>query len=142
MRKITKKQFLSDVMHEIEMLKEHATSVEKTKLNFNSFRPAYPCDCIYGQLTGYCGSQRAKELMDNCCIRQMHLENAVADVENSSFIDIKNMINGAYNGQTWDHERRRRYNYISVLEAFINLKDAKNAEIISYIKGETATLTL
>lgn len=69
MRKITKKQFLSDVMHEIEMLKEHATLVEKERLDFKQFDPADIQCCIYGQLTGSCESNRAKELMDLSCIR-------------------------------------------------------------------------
>ena len=33
-----KKDFLRDVMHEIEMLKKHGTKAEKNRLNFDKFK--------------------------------------------------------------------------------------------------------
>ena len=64
-----KKQFLADVMHEINMLKLHTTKTEKNKLDFNTFDPEKPTRCIYGQITGDCRNRRSKELIDICCIR-------------------------------------------------------------------------
>lgn len=146
--KITKKQFLADVMHEIEMLKKHATKKEKEALNFATFDPFYENNCIYGQLTGNCRSERSKKLMDLACKRVMNLDNGANELLNQSFIKIVSKINGEYTGQTWiekyegDGYAYRNWSYLSALEGYINLSKAKNKQIIAYIKGEIDTLKL
>lgn len=137
MKKITKKQFLADVMHEIDMLKIHATSTEKGKLDFYEFDPENPDCCIYGQMTGWCRSNRAKELMDLACTRVV--EN---DTQNEFGIwnEVKICVNGVYTGQMYN--RQNQFSYMSTLEAYIYMKDAKSEAIIAYIKGETDTLKL
>lgn len=145
MKKITKKQFLADVMHEIDMLKLHASDGEKDRLNFHIFNPKHQRQCIYGQTTGDCESERAHELMDACCKRQMNMSGGTdigaTDLSNKTFSGIAKFINGDYKGDTWQHGYRT-YRYLSVLEAYINLTGAKNEQIIAYIKGETDTLKL
>lgn len=146
-----KEQFLKDVMHEIEMIKLHADQEEKNRLDFGSFNPEYATDCIYGQMTGSCRSARAKKLMELSCIRVM-------DIDNSNFtrgISIEDddfQINGEYTGQTWGESYisgsegtfrwGRDFRYLSALEGYIFSKEAKNEEIIKYLKGEIDTLEL
>jgi len=139
-----RQKFLLDVMHEIDMLKLHATDAEKAKLNFYEFDYDSPTRCIYGQLTGKCASPRAKELMGVACIRVMHLDKGISSVANVEIDDEKFTINGEYTGQTWDGTKWsiRNYSYLSALEAYIATKDAKNADVIAYIKGEIETLEL
>jgi len=147
MSKITKKQFLADVMHEIDMLKKHATQAEVSRLDFHLFNPSDYNQCIYGQLTGDCRSLRAKDLMDVSCIRTFDLTGDTDAVinENLTFAKAKASINGIYDGSPWTGDRgeaNRSFYYLSALEGYIALKDAKNKEIIAYLKGETDTLTL
>jgi len=140
---ITKKEFLDDVMHEINMLKKHATKEEKENLDFLEFNPLYPTRCIYGQLTGNCANKRAKDLMDKSCIRVMSLEDGVDELRNKTFNKIKNKINGKYTQQTWeDVADSRFYSHLSSLEGYIALKNAKNEQILQYIKGEIDTIKL
>lgn len=137
MKTITKKQFLSDVRHEIEMLKVHATGIEKNKLDFDDFDPQDPDCCIYGQMTGYCRSDRAKELMDLACIRVV--ENDMKN-EFKTWDRVKICVNGGYTGQMY--QNRTQFSHLSTLEAYIYMEEAKSEAIIAYIKGETSTLTL
>ena len=138
MKKITKKQFLADVEHEIDMLKLHATDEEKEYLDFDSFDPDKPKKCIYGQITGNCNSHRAMQLMQLGCVRIVHNPGNRA----YKFTEMKPRINGAFMPETWDRDRDDFPNFLSCLEAYILLDDAKNKQIIQYIKGETDTLTL
>lgn len=57
-----KETFLKRVIEEIETIKLKATDKEKSKLDFASFDKSMPALCIYGQMTGDCFSDRAKEL--------------------------------------------------------------------------------
>lgn len=150
MKTITKKQFLADVMHEIDMLKLHATDEEKSRLDFNGFNPLYVRSCIYGQLTCDCTSKRAMALMNLACIRQMNCLKGSRDFKDKEFSKIAKFINGPYDGKTWDGNKDaewgnhffRQWSYISALEGYINLSGAKNKQIIAYIKGETNKLIL
>lgn len=139
MKTITKAQFLKDVKHEIDMLKKYATEEEKYNLNFRRFSSSNVHECIYGQLTGNCSSIRAKQLMDLSCIRVLS-DNPIKR-NGISFEILKKYINGKYTGQDWE-DGDRGLDYLSSLEGYINLDDAKNEQIIQYIKGEIDTLTL
>lgn len=57
------------VQEEIANLKKYATKGELSNLNIETFNGLDPHLCIYGQLTGYCNSPRAEELMKICCPR-------------------------------------------------------------------------
>lgn len=141
-------EFLKDVKHEVEMLKLHTTAEEKARLNINEFGAANFFRCIYGLLTGSCATIRAKELMDLACIRVMDTTSGSLDVSNKNVSEIEKLVNGQYEGQTWgeyDDDTEiyvRKFKYLSVLEGYICTKNARVAEIISYIKGETQTLEL
>lgn len=147
MDKVT--QFLKDVMHEIDALKEHATPQEKLNLSFSSFDCTHPEYCIYGQLAGVCYSERAKDLMDKCCIRVMNIEDGANSIINVPIEGDEFNINGSYEGQTWTEPQKwneghyyRSYKYLSALEGYICSARANNKGVISYIKGEINTLTL
>lgn len=144
MSKITKEQFLQDVRTEVEVLKNNATQEEVANLNFETFRPKDANACIYGQMTGRCDTDRAKELMDKACVR-VTTEDADA-FTNKNFDEVTEYINGKYDGQTWkeDHSwgSNRRYTYLSMIEAYILMLGAKPKNIIDYLKGEVETLEL
>ncbi len=143
MKKITKKQFLADVRHEIDMLKLHATDAEKSRLDFSDFDPESPYNCIYGQMCGDCENIHAKELMSKACIRVFDRRSRTQlELISGPIIDSIRWVNGAYNAQMWDGDNRIGYQYLSALEGYILTEGSKNKSIISYIKGETNTLTL
>jgi len=73
MKKLTKSEFINDVIKEVKSLKKHATKRELSKLDFTTFNQQDPKECIYGQMTGDCESDRSKKLMDKSCIRVMSL---------------------------------------------------------------------
>lgn len=144
-----KEQFLKDVTHEVTMLKQHATIVELSELNFDTLQPSNTRRCIYGQLTGVCNSKRAKDLMDSCCIKVM--DNITLGTIQGVDIDFPTFkINGEYAGQTWSTSikfnnmqvKYRMYGYLSALEAYIVTKDAKNEHIIQFLRGEVSELNL
>lgn len=150
MATITKKQFLADVAKEVEALREHATDEEKERLDFYNFNPRTVRGCIYGQMTRDCESERAHELMNLSCVRQMNIKNGskvgTTDLTDKTFTEIAHFVNGDYDEKTWDKNSHgfltRTFAYLSALEGYINLKDAKNKNVIAYIKGETDKLVL
>jgi len=141
--KLTKSEFINDVIKEIKSLKKHATREELERLDFEAFSYSFVTDCIYGQMTGNCKSYRAKDLMDKSCVRVMSLPDGCGDIEDKTFAEVNNehFINGDYNKQTWIDEGRD-WCYLSALEGYICLKNAKTKNIINYLKGETNTLNL
>ncbi len=52
--------FLIAVIAEIKRIKRLATPEEIDKLNFSRFEHWSSNDCIYGQMTGHCSSDRAR----------------------------------------------------------------------------------
>lgn len=128
---------LESVAHEVKMLKQHATPEEIKRLNLTIFNPDSRYNCIYGQMTHDCSSERAKELMDVACDRVWDLSSTkymgVWDLKGGLLDERLDNLNGNYEGQPWDGEDRR-FNYLSALEGYICLKDAKVSHIIDYLK--------
>jgi hypothetical protein len=146
-----KKEFLADVVHEVQALRTHATSEELDNLYFEIFDPNRKTKCIYGQMSGSCTSSRAKVLMDLSCKRVWNLNKNLASyslIRNPKFTEVKKFINGQYTGQGWhtyDHygnEWNRDLRYISALEGYIFLKDAKVKHIFEYLTGKVEKLEL
>jgi len=142
-----KKDFIADVMHEIDMLKKHATKAELNNLDFDMFDYDHQDNCIYGQITGSCASPRAKILMDKACIRVMNIKSeryltGAKLLAGKTFSKIKHQINRDNTSQTWNESGRRNYSHLSALEGYITLKGAKNKQIIQYLRGEIDTLKL
>ena len=150
-----KQEFLDDVMHEINILKKHATPRELAKLDFSIFDYDDSEQCIYGQMTGHCGTRRAKKLMDVACIRVFNTNKNILrgtrTLEDETFTTIKQYINGPNKGQGWSNSGvnidkaaflSREFTFLSALEGYIYLKGANNEGIIKYLKGEIKTLKL
>ena len=53
---------IKEVKRELKAIKTNATKKEINKLNLSKFSPLFSDTCIYGQMTGFCCSDRAKEL--------------------------------------------------------------------------------
>lgn len=137
-----KRDFLDAVEHEIKSLKENALPEEIAKLDFDKFDHESPFNCIYGQMTGTCASNRAKALMSKCCIKA--LDNSLEILKSGSpvfFKSIRDYVFKSNNKKSWTSVVRT-FKFLSALEAYIYLKDAKNEHIISFLKGETKRLKL
>lgn len=57
-----KSEFLALVQEELDTIKVNATKGEIKRLNFGGFIHHSSLSCIYGQMTGRCCSDRAKEI--------------------------------------------------------------------------------
>ncbi len=141
-----KKEFIAAVEHEVKTLKEFATKEELKNLDLDYFDPTHKQKCIYGQMTGTCTSRRAKELMDQTCILVTNGKNSgTREFKKENYSNVKRFINGANTGQGWiikEDDVYRNVAYLSALEAYICLKDAKTKHIIEFLRGEVETLKL
>lgn len=115
----TKKQFLEDVAKEARALKKHATPEELDKLDFSNLWPNDVTLCVYGQMTGYCDSPRASELIKICA--------------NKFFIDSSG---------DFIYEKEFEEFRWSPLERYITHDDAQNKNLIAFLKGERKDLVL
>lgn len=129
----TKKQFLEDVAKEARALKRHATKEELSWLNVKTFDPKDEELCIYGQITGMCRSKRAVELMTVCAKR--FFKNIVYNA-----IDIGDNILDEVNGKK-SHEPESM-DFVSAIETYIATPDAKNKNLIAFLKDERKDLVL
>lgn len=134
--KITKKQFLEEVEKEAIALKENATVAEISELNFDMLDPQLPLKCIYGQIADGCRSDRAIELIRKCCQRYVKNPMDNDEAQSKGFRGIRNLINGENNPEP------NTYSYLSSIETYILLPDAKNKNLIDFIKGEKEKLVL
>lgn len=141
MSKITKKQLLQDVRTEIEFLKTKLTQKERERLNFRTFNSNERGSCIYGQISGDCRNERAKDLIQECCKRVWHQykhSRSKGITPGSTFTEVRSLLNGGLKPEMIRHN----LDFISALEGYIQLKGAKNKEIIDYLKGKTEILSL
>jgi hypothetical protein len=141
---ITKKDFLENVKHEVEILKNLATKKEIAELNFSYLDPNSFSKCIYGQMKGHCRSQRALYLITKACSFLVTRNN---ESTGSTFSVMKKYIHGPYEKSLMKEfideiDEIDEIDYFSALEAYIMLKGSKNKHIIEYLKGETKTLKL
>lgn len=142
-------QLKEDVRKEAEALRVHATKEELTRLNIQMLVPRYYDQCIYGLMTRDCFSARASELIFNCCPRYFKSN----DGQGTHFVvglakgEITDFVNGqkieGVNSVDELHERRENdASHYSAIEAYILLPEARNANLIAYLRGETETLDL
>lgn len=146
----TKAQFLKDVEKEVRALKKTATKDELLKLDFDNLDPDSGTRCIYGQITGECSSPRASELIFRCCAR--YVENLPDNGHHEfpaakGFNVVKPLINGTSIEGVTDLKSFRQHrgfvlNYFSSLETYIMLPNAKNKNLIAYLRGERKNLVL
>lgn len=114
-------QLKEDVKKEAEALRVNATAEELGRLDFDRLNPNSATRCIYGQMTHECDSPRATELITKCT--KTYIE-AASDIHR-----IK--LNEKFAEFRW-----------SPIEFYILQDDARNANLIAYLRGETETLEL
>ena len=112
------------VREEAAKLREFATVEERGRLDFSKLDPGDSELCIYGQMdSSGCFGIRAIELLNLCAkpySRRLYALYAVDE-------------------QVFERSIRRHF---SPIEFYIAQSYAKNAELISYLKGETDILEL
>ena len=64
-----KSEFLAMVQHELDTIKAKATAEEIGNLNLKEFNHSSTTECIYGLMTGRCGSPRAIDLYTKSFLR-------------------------------------------------------------------------
>ena len=139
-------QFRKDVESEAAALKQNATSEEIGNISLQSFNASEFSECIYGQMTGDCRSDRASQLILACCPR-FFKNDYVGRYQDIGFMHAKENANGkTIDGvKDWrDLQLHRGDNitHFSAIEAYILIPGAKIANLIAYLKGETETVDL
>lgn len=114
-------QLKEDVRKEAEALRIHATKEEREKLDIETLDPSNIYTCVYGMCTGDCESPRASKLIKKC-----------APIFISSESDPDHMKTV---------KEFRSYHW-SPIEYYIGYPEARNANLIAYLRGETETLEL
>lgn len=136
----TKKQFLEDVKKEAVVLKKHATKEELYRLDFSRLRYDEPISCIYGLVTGFCRNERAVELIGKCCTRFFHNDALGKIARSDDNTEAEKVISEFVNGPV--SEKPRSMDFVSSIETYIYLKDAKRENLIDFLKGTRKDLVL
>jgi hypothetical protein len=130
-------QLKDDVRKEAEALRVHATKEELSKLDFENLDYSDKKRCIYGLMTGDCFSLRSAMLIDKCACTHFDLITESVDEisafvmdKPSDFVD-KRSCGSVFSSYTF-----------SAIEQYICLPEAKNANLIAFLRGETETLEL
>jgi hypothetical protein len=136
-------QLKEDVRKEAEALRVHATKEERERLDLKTLDPEHADLCYYGLMTGSCGSPSAHELISKCCVKLINNEGF--DVDDSSLAGVEvcapktkrglSMVRSATEDITY-------LKYISPIEAYIMLPEARNANLIAFLRDETDNLEL
>lgn len=140
----TFEQLKEDVRKEAEALRVHATKEERERLDIKVLKPSNIDYCIYGQITGNCYSEHAAALIQKCCVRFFkHRVMPSRWSPGVSMEDIKQYVNGRkVKGFRKERAAQSTDTHFSAIEAYILLPEAQNKSLISYLRGETDTLTL
>lgn len=132
---------IADVKKEATALRVHATEEERANLKIVSLMPRSRGGCIYGMMTGDCFSNRASLLIEKCCVRYFK-NDSFTSIRLEGFKGIVKRVNGAsVEGFAYERQQPSPAHY-SAIEAYILLPEANNANLISYLRGETETLDL
>lgn len=114
------------VLEEAGKLRRFATLEERQRLTIRQIEPDSPQDCIYGQMTGYCFSKRAAELLAQCAVPYSYKPFRFAPPTRADFIkppteDFRNF---------------------SPVECYILTSSAKIIPLAEFIRGDRDTLTV
>lgn len=138
--KTTVKELNAMVMSEAKKLKKHATKEELASLDFSELGGKNRYNCIYGQTTGDCFSDRAGVLIGKCCSKAFGRE-ITRTLSGDTFKDVE-VINPKKESPRYNSA----YSYFSPIEIFIargvNMYNGNNKRLINFLKGETKTLRL
>lgn len=139
----TFEQLKDDVRKEAEALRVHATKEERERITEIEFNPMFASTCIYGLIDGSCTSPRAHELISKCC--KVMVDNdqyCPLTVGAKSIVLSASTAIDTLNTARVSTNERTRLKYLSPIEAYILLPEANNANLISFLRGETETLEL
>lgn len=139
----TFEQLKEDVRKEAEALKIHATNEERERLSFDELNPRGRHSCIYGQMTFDCHSKRAALLISGCAPR-FFKNKRFSDIEREGFAGVEKRANGKRVAKFIDKRTVGGIEdkHFSAIEAYILLPEARNANLIAFLRGETETLVL
>lgn len=139
----TREDLVADVITEANNIRQHATPEEVNNLSFDDLNPYHIRKCIYGQMTGYCYSERAAELIEKCTPR--YFEHGIIPIFSGIKINMARVVENI-NGVKVDNFVAERttssFCHFSAIEAYILLDNAQNENLISLIKGNTQTAEL
>lgn len=137
---------IADVKIEAQKLKAYATKDELQKLNWMRLSPLNAKQCFYGQMTGSCFSQRAAELIENCCERYFKrdaLEGACIESRNANVDEIIANVNGIQvDGFFNNRTTAAKPSHYSSIEVYIAMEGANYKSLLAFLKDETQTLEL
>lgn len=125
-----KSVFLEMVQNELDTIKKRATKREIGRLNILTFNHKFHDLCIYGQMTGYCESKRAKKIMVKT------FENVVKSLKdcNSDFLSFSKQDNKTSKDLSYGFTPLEKYLYM--------VKKPMHKKIIQYLKGEIININL
>lgn len=143
----TFEQLKEDVRKEAEALRVHATKRELGRLNFQELDVLSKRSCIYGQMTGDCFSNRAANLIYSCTPRYFTAEVMVSDDDDRAEITVDSLLSHVNGSKVKGFKNERtdfeiEGTHYSAIEAYILLPEARNENLIAFLRGETETLTL
>lgn len=118
-----KTEFLKMVELEALHLRNNATDEEKNNLDFNRLNACSSINCIYGQMTGDCRSERAYELYS----KEFHHTGA-----NHGLTFTQCFQDGCFKQADAESD-------MSPIEIYITIEGSKNERLLKYINGEIKT---
>jgi len=135
------------VRQEAKNLRKLITADERDRLSFPDLKPDSQWNCIYGQLTGSCFSDRAEELIVKSCPRVYKFDSSGSKLKGylSKILNGKPKEGGRYkNASSTKCRPAFEETFWSPIEVFIykekNQKSGANKRLLSYIKREIKTL--
>lgn len=132
------------VIKEATKLKELATPEELKKLRFSNLVSTSSRDCIYGQMTGNCYSNRAGVLITSCAEKVYSVDSDLEYQAKSIYDKVK--PNGKPKLDEDGGRFETEYEWFSPIEVFINYNQwgdgtpVNSGRLIDFLKGETETL--
>jgi hypothetical protein len=123
-------EFLKMVRVEATHLRDNATKEEKANLNFDSIDPYSSSDCIYGQMTGNCESDRAHKL----CPKTIAV----------LFLITPSVKRAAETSRTLEKEDDDDDGWFcyTPIEVYVGAAGSNASGLLKYIKGTNKTLKL
>lgn len=126
------------VIEEATNLKKYATKEELNKLNYETLNGGSVVNCIYGQMTDNCLSQRSQNLIIKCCKKVYKIVNENNRIKTS-------ILNGKPKKLKVSFDRLDYYT--SPIEKFLDLykpdiftKSTKVKKLIDFLQDKTQEL--
>ena len=116
------KKLKQRVLEEATLLKQHATPEEIKSLDLNTIEPNHFDQCIYGQMTGNCYSERAHELLAKCAIWPYSIE-------------LDTYVKTQMGVTRWIKFRKFDGGAFSPIEYYIYHRPDKISVLVDYLKG-------